>query len=346
MTGVCDAFGVDPEDDRYDLSGLPYNMDTPIPPFGCSVIFYPSQFTADKHSSFSRNYDFPTISMAALTGAPLPPKELRKLPPVMSEPYVMEWYPEDGGYASIAIQAFDLMAGTMDGMNSAGLAVSIVADEEALAEIGPALESHPGQQQSVGIHELGVMRLLLDTCADVEEAKETLLQVKQYYRFVPCQYIIGDRNGKSFVYANSTGRNSQHVTDGDGQPQIVTNFQLYRHLAAAQKPSGPLTGKTNAFWRYHRLENKLAEQGSGFTPSDIKNINASVNIQRVLDALEGGAAEQGVSALKTARTIWHSFYDQQARTAEVSFYLGDREPLDGQRRERRSEYLKFSLEGD
>jgi len=34
-----------------------------------------------------------------------------------------------------------------------------------------------------------------------------------------------DRAGDSFVYENSTGRNVQHVIDGGGRPQIVTNFQ-------------------------------------------------------------------------------------------------------------------------
>jgi len=344
MTGVCEAFGISSDDDRYDLSSLPYLMEIPMHPFGCSVVYYPPQATEDGHCYFSRNYDFPTIPMAALMGAQLPPEELGKLPAPTSEPYVMEWYPDDGGYASIAIQAFDMMAGTMDGMNSAGLVVSIVADEEAIAEMGNALEYHPGPQQAVGIHELGVMRMLLDTCADVEEAKETLLSVKQYYRFVPCQYIVGDRSGRSFVYANSTGRNSQHVTEGSGRPQIVTNFQLYRHPATAQMPDRALSAQNNAFWRYRRMESQIAEHVNGLAPAHIKDISASVNIQRVLDALGGDAAKQGVAALKTARTIWHSCYDLQSRTMEVSFHLGDEAPRDGRRHERRSKYLKFGLE--
>jgi hypothetical protein len=45
-----------------------------------------------------------------------------------------------------------------------------------------------------------------------------------------------------------------------------------------------------------------------------------------------------------ARTVWHSLYDQQAGTLEVSFYLGEEVQADGTRRERRSDYLKVTLE--
>ena len=47
----------------------------------------------------------------------------------------MEWHPEDIGYASLAIHAFDTLSGTLDGLNSVGLVVSIMADEEAIAEL-------------------------------------------------------------------------------------------------------------------------------------------------------------------------------------------------------------------
>lgn len=116
----------------------------------------------------------------------------------------------------LAIHAFDTLAGTLDGINSAGLTVSILADNEAVNELGPKLEPHPGPLQVVGLHELAVMRLPLDTCATVAEAeaKEALLTVKQHYRFIPCHYFVADRSGESFIYENSTCRNIQYLFDG------------------------------------------------------------------------------------------------------------------------------------
>ncbi|MGB7218174.1 MAG: hypothetical protein WBD07_05150 [Vicinamibacterales bacterium] len=41
IRGVAAAFGIDPNDDRYDIAGLTYHMDVPMPPSGCSAVYYP-----------------------------------------------------------------------------------------------------------------------------------------------------------------------------------------------------------------------------------------------------------------------------------------------------------------
>lgn len=278
--------------------------------------------------------------MADVMDIPLPDEARGRIPPVMSEPYVMEWYPEDGGFPSVAIHAFDLLSGTLDGMNSEGLAVSIMADEEAIALLGPRLELHPGPARAIGVHELQVMRFLLDTCATAEEAKQALLTVKQYYAYVPNHYIVADRAGHSFVYENSTGRNVQHVIDGDGRPQVVTNFQLYQHPIRAQMPGGPPTFETNAYWRYQTLSNVLERHPGPFTPEDMKRDNACVNIKAMLEQMKPDASAAQLSTRLRPRTLWHGIYDQQALTVQLSFYLSDGPEGRG---ERRSEYLEFAL---
>lgn len=343
MKGVAAAFGLDPQDDRYDLTGLAYHIDVPGPPFGCSVVYYPPSTTTIGRGYLSRNYDFPLGSMADVLHLPMPPG-VPKQPPAMSEPYIMEWYPEDEGYDSLAIHAFDTLAGTLDGLNSVGLAVSIMADEEAIAELGPKLEFHPGQQQVIGLHELQVMRLLLDTCATVAEAKEALLTIKQYYRFIPCHYIVADRDGNSFIYENSTGRNAQYVIDGTGQPQVVTNFQLYKHPTLEMQPDEPVTLENNAFWRYRVLTDRISSHQGSFTLEEIKANNACVNIFKMIEAMSADPLRQSSVTGMTVRTVWHSLYDQQAGTLEVSFYLGDEVQADGTHRERRSDYLTLTLD--
>ena len=81
----------------------------------------------------------------------------------------------------MSIQAFDMLSGTLDGINSEGLTVAIMADEEAIGQLGPRLERHPYAPRVVGLHELQVMRFLLDVCATAGEAEEALLTLKQYY---------------------------------------------------------------------------------------------------------------------------------------------------------------------
>jgi len=293
--------------------------------------------------NLSRNYDFSTGTLADVLGIPLPPEVNSKLPRVMGEPYIMEWHPDDGGYASLAIQAFDALSGTLDGINSAGLVVSIMADEEAMAALGPHLEPHPGAVQATGIHELQVMRFVLDTCATAADAKEALLTAKQYYFLVPCHYIVADREGNSFVYENSTGRNVQHVIEGGGRPQVVTYFQIYRHAEGEAKPE-KLTVENNAFWRYGTLTKQIARNRGLFTIEDLKANNSCVNVQRMLEEISRGQEGGGVAANVHSRTLWHSLYDQNARTAEFSFYLGETMHADGSRTEHRSDYLRFELQ--
>jgi hypothetical protein len=344
VRGVAAAFGLDPGDDRYDVTGLAYLMDVPVQPSGCSAVYYPPSTTATGGGYLSRNYDFSIGSLADLLEVPLPRAVKDKPAPVMSEPYVMSWYPKDGGYASVAIHAFDLLSGTLDGMNSAGLVVSILADDEARSELGPRLEMHPGLQQAIGLHELQVMRLLLDTCATAEEAKAALLTVKQYYRFTPNHYIVADRAGRSFIYENSTGRNAQYVFDGNGQPQVVTNHQLYKHGVDGPTSVGALTVENNSLWRYRMLRDRLAAHRGLFTADEAKTDLGSVSVCDLISIMRANATRESMPPRMEARTVWHCLYDQRAGTVEFSFYLGEDGRADGAHTERRSDYLKFTLE--
>lgn len=343
--GVAAAYGIDAQSDNYDFTFLPYHVDLPEPAAvapGCSVVYYPPSTTATGRGYLSRNYDFSTGTMADLLRIPIPPPVNAQLPAIMGNPYIMEWHPEDGGYASLAIQAFDLVSGTLDGINSAGLVVSILADEEALAVLGPRLEMHIGPTRVTGVHELQMMRWLLDTCATVEEAKEVLLLAKQYYWLVPCHYIVADRSGRSFIYENSTGRNVQHIIDGNGKPQVISNFQVHQHPDSGEMPPGGLTLENNAFWRYATLSQRLAAQRTRFSTDDMKTTNACVNIQK-LRAEVSAAGGGSIAANVRSRTLWHALYDQYANSVEYSFYLRDETTPEGSPSERRSEYLKFGL---
>lgn len=341
--GAADEFGLDPDDDRYDVTALMYNVDLATVTPGCSVVYYPPSCMVHGGGFLSRNYDFSIGTINEVMHTPLPVGDTRLRVPVMAEPYVMEWYPQDGGYSSLAIHAFDILSGTLDGINSTGLVVSILADEEAIGQLGAGLEVHPGSPRATGLHELQVMRLLLDTCATAGEAKEQLLTIKQYYAFVPCHYIVADRAGNSFIYENSTGRNVQHVIDGNDQPQIVTNFQVHKHPTLDQMPKGGLSLETNAFWRYRTLADRIDGRKGAFTTEDLKINNASVNISRMLDVMRSDPGSLSIAANLQARTLWHSLYDQDHRTVETSFYLGEETWPDGTRHERRSDYIAFGL---
>ncbi|HLO35542.1 MAG TPA: hypothetical protein VK194_05650, partial [Candidatus Deferrimicrobium sp.] len=212
----------------------------------------------------------------------------------------------------------------------------------------PSLEPQLGVARAVGLHELQVMRLLLDTCADVDEAQATLLAVKDFYYFAPVHYLVADRTGRSFVYEHSTGRNVQHVLDGEGEPQVVTNFELYRHHN--EDPLGaPLAPETNAFWRYRLLSDRIAGHRGSFEVDDLRGLSDADSFPGLYAgdrALDDGCpvpdSGDGVATIR-ARTLWHSLYDQAANTLAVRFHPGEATESGGRQAVRRTEDVTFAL---
>jgi len=164
MRGVAAAFGKSIEDDGWDFTGLGFtDLEA-----ACSIAHLPPSSTANGKSVVSRDYDFTT---GALSFGVLAPGMLHPT----ARPYLLELHP-DQGYASIAMVAYDLLSGVLDGINSEGLTVTLAMDAE-LFDKSP----EPTRGPAVGLGELQTIRLLLDTCATVEEAKQTLWATKQYY---------------------------------------------------------------------------------------------------------------------------------------------------------------------
>ena len=312
MRGVAAAFGNRPDDDAWDHSQLGF---TDLKA-GCSIVHLPRQATADGQSVVSRDYDYSTGN---LTFGFLEPGMLHPT----ARPYLIELHPERG-YASIAMVAYDLLSGVLDGMNSEGLTVTIAMDDEVRTEY----KIEPTLGPAVGLAELQTVRLLLDTCANVEEAKEALLRTKQYYQYIPIHYLIADRFGNSFVWEYSEAHNKEYIIESPGKPLVLTNFNLSKHMDGSNPPSAELARATCR--RYAFLADKLAA-----TPTGISEV-ALRDIHKVVDAKAPAKADQKRPPI---RTFWHAFYYPEQRRVKFSYYLRD----DGDRVVR-SDYQEFRLE--
>jgi predicted choloylglycine hydrolase len=293
MKGVAAAYGLNFFDDSYDFSGL---FQIQMSPPGCSVTFYPASSTECGHSILSRNYDFIT---GDITGRKPRQSQLA----MMARPILFEIHP-DKGYSSLSLCAFEYLGGVLDGINSEGLVVSILAEEESGNDVG----REPGDE--VGMHELMGMRYLLDNCKNAEEAKEALLSLKHYYSFIPCHYIVGDRSGKSFIFEFSPTRNRSYVIDGDG-PQCVTNHLVFHHRKIEEFPE---TGLSGSMKRYKILEESIRAKKK-FTLEEITAINESVAIP---------PNAPGNPQTAPGRTLWYAQYDLENLTLTVKFYLGEK----------------------
>jgi hypothetical protein len=319
MHGVADAFGMRFDDDAVNFSVLSYLAG---PPPGCSVVYYPPKMIDGAHGVLSRNYDF-TTGTAGFTKPG--PGQL----PYTARPYVMELHPDEG-YASIAIVSYDLLGSVLDGMNSQGLTVALLGDDE----IASKHRLQPTTGLSVGFHELGVTRYLLDTCANVDEAKEALLCVKQYYTFLPCHYIVADAKGRSFIWESPYVRNNSHIIDGGGGLQVTTNFMHHLHPDPSNLPAeaDPL----GSFNRYRTVKDRIAAGRAPYSLDFVESANACIALSLPAPA---------DSPRPPHRTLWHAMYFPEKREMMVDFYLGESPDSDGASKAniRRSGYTSFSL---
>jgi hypothetical protein len=318
MRGIADVFGVPAHSDAWDCGWLATYDGTP----GCSTAFYPATGTKEGHGLLSRNFDFPDFTFGQLFGgdvdAPARPGER----PLAADPWIVELHPDDG-YASIAIGIMDVM-GAMDGVNEAGLAVALMADNES-----------PGQEPTgtpqVGLAEQQIVRYLLDTCATVDDAKQALLLAKQYYRFVPCHYLVADRSGRAFVWEYAPGHNQEHIVDNDTDGTagasgrlVCTNHLLHRWPTGSRLPVDTGADGTAAltYSRWTRLTD-LIGAGAVVDRDDIRAQFRAVRFE---------------APVEHARTFWHGIYDVDEPSVELSFFLRDE---DG--RSRFSDPRRFAL---
>jgi hypothetical protein len=317
MRGVAGAFDKKVDDDGFNFSGLLYPMDFAA---GCSVVYYPPKVTATGTGVVSRNYDFTT---GTLRGNRPQKGQLA----ATARPYVVETYP-DHGYASLAIYSYDLLSGVLDGVNSEGLTVALLADDETIAKYS----MEPAGLDAAGLGELQMPRMLLDTCATAEEAKEALLSAKKTYSFLPVHYLVADRHGQAFVWEYSQVRNRDYFIENPDKPLITTNFSLHRHLEGKEPPSAAQVKDVCS--RYCKLAERVAKQPGGLTVDFIKESHKAVDF--VAAPLPTRASH---------RTLWHALYFPNERKLQVSFYLRDEtNPTDKVKtRIVRTGYLDFTL---
>lgn len=291
--GVADHHGIDVADTSIALDWLgTYPL-----PAGCSVGFHPAARTARGHGLLARNFDFPTASFSELTGGPPQPGER----PLGADPWIVELHPDDG-YASVAVTIMDVM-GAMDGVNEAGLAVALLADNETP-------DPEPSGAPQVGVAEQQVVRYLLDTCATVHEAKAALRMAKQYYFFTPCHYVVADRTGASFVWELSPRRNREVVVAATGDdPLVCTNHLLHRWPDPSMLPDddGPIGTAALTYSRWRHLAAAAADPAPA----------GDDDLWRRFEAVRFTAP------LREARTFWHARYDVDDATAELSFFTHD-----------------------
>ncbi|MFC5822264.1 C45 family autoproteolytic acyltransferase/hydolase [Nonomuraea insulae] len=289
MDGAASALGLDPDQDEVALDGLSFVPEGS----GCSALWVPPTAATDGHGRVGRNYDFFTWTTSEIMGGAPKQNEL----PMSARPYVITTIPDEG--LSSAVITMSDLDGCMDGVNSAGLAVMLlIADFESAT---PPESVTP----QVGLGSLHLPRFLIDTCENVDQAKQALLSAKQYDHGTPLHYLVADANGQAFVWERGRDGGEHIVEFGDG-PLCVTNHLLHRNPDPMNLPEDT----ESSFASYGRLRS-LYERSKGATMSP-RDLRDSL---REVQAAEDPAAP--------FRTLWSTVFDTTDRTLSTRFYLGD-----------------------
>jgi len=145
-----------------------------------------------------------------------------------------------------------------DGMNERGLAVGMMAVDEAKSPNGPGMPV---------IGALGLMRVLLDNAATLEEA--LALMGKYYVAFgqgTPIHYFVADRSGASAVVEYF--KRQLRVFRAERPWQVSTNFIFAQ--------TSEVVGRALC-WRYARATDRLSKTDGRLDPTGIFGLLEAVS---------------------------------------------------------------------
>jgi len=322
MRGVAAVYGVDLADGAVDISSLPYNFG---PPTSCSMICFPGNATDTGHGLIVRSMDYSNGTLSEMLGQKPSPGEKD----IFSEPYVMEVYP-DKGYASLYMSCADLLSGAWDGINSEGLCVFGLVDHGR-----PKNTVVTSGTRVIGLNPPQIMRLLLDTCANVEEAKIAMLENRIYDVAQGIHYLVADRHGNSFIFEVNHLDQRAYITDNGGNPQVMTNSPVWA-LPSPEKYPKEFADEYDSLYRYQVLQNLLNGHKGKYTFSFMVKANEKVFPRKAAHNLGGPAM--------TLRPVWQVVYDQSRLAMKIRFWLKDgNTDAEGRAELIMSDWLDFSL---
>lgn len=297
------------DSDLHDSSALWYDMQ----PVNCSAIFFPKTVTANGHSFQARNMDFYTVDMYEFLNPGHPGKGNK----LFSRNFVMETYPQDGGYASLVVGTLDLLNGAYDGFNEYGLTISGLVDQN-LGSVPKNLVPLADLEKVDGLSYLQMVRVILEGARTVAEARQLVSNLKVYFPMDGIHFLIGDRNGNSLILEFSEQDLSPRFVDPPYPgPTIMTNHSVFKTPTINTFPPIDYTQSYNTYYRYIRLYDYLqASVFHKYTPDD--GLYAMSLVYGFVDDQSEGTAKP-----LPLRTVWSLVMDVDDLSMKIKFYTVD-----------------------
>ncbi len=330
MKGIAMAYGLSPDNVSFDTNTLPYDAGS----MACSMIYFPPETIANGHAITSRNLEWYLVPMDLYLNR----TENANGNGTFTRNFLLEIHP-DQGYSTIAIGTSDLNI-VIDGLNSAGLGISLLVDEG----MEPVLKMPISGERNSGIMSAQMTRLVLDTCGSVEEAKIAFLANKEYFPIAGIHYMVYDSQGNSAIIEWNRTDGNLHFTDGNSsKPNIMTNHPMFIFSKYTQKDllrDGLLTfdDPYDTFYRYVRLDNFTSSHQGKFSWEDTAAALREVFANK-MDMVEGAKRPLPIN------TVYNVILDLNEKSLKVMFYLKNG-PFDPETNETTSvftPYLTFKM---
>lgn len=304
MKGVAAAYGLSPDNGTFDTSMLPYDAGS----LACSAVYFPPSTTVNAHAVASRDLEwYAAPADAIFLHNPVNTSGYN----MFSRLHVLEIYP-DQGYATIVVGGHDLMGIVVDGLNSEGLGISGLQDEG----LDPVLKVRLAGDRNSGLGSWPMVRLVLDTCKNVEEAKVAFLVNKEYIPMASIHYLVYDSYGNSTIVEWNKTDGNLYFTDGNGsQSNIMTNHPMYKYSKyKLEDLPHEIQDPYDTFNRYRVLYNLTRSHQGKFGEKDIAD---------VLSAAYGNGAFQLEGAVRPLQlnTLYNVILDLNDRSLKVKCFL-------------------------
>ena len=311
--GVLKAYGLTENDVVYDATTLPYDF-YDLQQGGqldfntCSAVVLPWEKSNDGGIYVARNFDLMAMVLWSDLQGKKPPENAYKC---WERSVVIEKRP-DQGYKTILIGGQELLIPYIDGINEKGLYISLFHDPAGVGNEGGATS---GGDIS-GISMIQLLGLLLDTCANVEEAKKTILMNRVIQVMLNAHMIIADASGNATIFEIDKKSQAYVFVDREAnKPLFITNHPIHTYPTPDTYPEFDLSQEHNTFTRQILLQDKLQTLETPYQREDAITLMDTIHCAFIDDRKAEAAPKE--------RTLINTNADLSKPEISVRFYLGD-----------------------
>ena len=334
--GILRAYGLPEDDIEHDATQLTFDFydvmkGSKLDFNTCSAAVLPKEKSKDGGVFVSRNFDLMAMVLWSDLQAKAPPLGAFRC---WERSVVVESRPSDGGYKTLLIGGQELLTPYIDGINEKGLYFSLFHDPAGIGDEGGP---NAGFRMN-GVAMIQLTTMLLEKCANVQEAKQEILNNRILQVVLSAHMILADATGDATIFEIDNKTQEYVFTDRKaGEPLFITNHPVSTYPEPSKFPAFDAEAEHNTFQRMIIFNNAYSKLQAPFSMGDATKMTDAVHCAFVDDKKADAAPKE--------RTLINTTADLSKPEISVRFYLGDVGPIPGTNHmeDRMSKYYTFGF---